>query len=199
MALNTEFVEAHRSGNLSGKAVFGILTQKSRLLVSLFPSRFSSSIHSTDPTTRIPFLAYHSLRKLTTMASVEERHPELFRPDLRIDRQSGIRTVPMVSGEIVYDRNQDTKLILVAIFDTFYLQSYQHIEIESQSLTQNSDSRSRSRCYFNIWITVFSEIYFLPKLNWSVVMCHCSCNSARQNLVYASLRCKDTVLSREEP
>ena len=29
------------------------------------------------------------------MATVEERHPELFKPDLQIDRQSGIRTVPM--------------------------------------------------------------------------------------------------------
>ena len=29
------------------------------------------------------------------MATVEERHPELFKPDLHIDRQSGIRTVPM--------------------------------------------------------------------------------------------------------
>lgn len=29
------------------------------------------------------------------MATVEERQPELFKPDLQIDRQSGVRTVPM--------------------------------------------------------------------------------------------------------
>ena len=29
------------------------------------------------------------------MATVEERHPELFKPDLQIDRQSGTRIMPM--------------------------------------------------------------------------------------------------------
>ena len=29
------------------------------------------------------------------MATIKERHPELFKPDLQIDRQNGIRTVPM--------------------------------------------------------------------------------------------------------
>lgn len=38
---------------------------------------------------------YHSLRSSTTMAAIKARHPELFKPDLQIDRQSGIRTVPM--------------------------------------------------------------------------------------------------------
>ena len=29
------------------------------------------------------------------MATVQERHPELFKPDLQIDRLCGTRTVPM--------------------------------------------------------------------------------------------------------
>ena len=38
------------------------------------------------------------------MATVEERHPELFKPDLQIDRQSGVRTVPMEVMNLSFPR-----------------------------------------------------------------------------------------------
>ena len=85
------------------------------------------------------------------MATVEERHPELFRPDLRIDHQSGIRTVPMEVINLRFPRTGTMCECLYTLCQSVTPLSSSHfiVTIFQTALNVLGYIRSHSTLYFS--------------------------------------------------
>ncbi|CAF9937178.1 hypothetical protein IMSHALPRED_011046 [Imshaugia aleurites] len=96
------------------------------------------------------------------MATIKERHPELFKPDLQIDRQSGIRTVPMEVMNLGFPRTgtmcEYRRIPNIIPFPTLLLSLQEHeappLIISLPTALQTALSILGYRCYHSmLWFS----------------------------------------------